>query len=371
MTAQAECAFALGRLDGLLAGLGDSEKRLFCWALLRETLLSALRQAGFADTELQFNGWFVGTSRAPQEGALTSCSPRAIVQAILAELAHHTWEPLAEAARRVQAMGRFVAEREDSQDDEFAHHALQRASVLVGQAAGGKGSPLPFPALVRLTAMARQDPHFAPLERATRMFSIGDRDIAYEQAGPRTPLWAIDIKLGSLFATCGTWRIPLPCPGAMTAQVLAAQLLDGERRLVLSGSNAAMAHRLTHCGETARQRAVTMNAAFGHLRSNARAPLVWMAAIGFAPLGLDQVTSGFGVSRRGTYTVSDALIAAGLVTRNSIKGMVVLTGQEPGMAKPFPSAPQSALAPSPAIAEFDAAMADIDRLLARSSSNYV
>ena len=105
--AQAECAFALGRLDGLLAGLGDSEKRLFCWALLRETLLSALRQAGFADTELQFNGWFVGTSRAPQEGALTSCSPRAIVQAILAELAHHTWEPLAEAARRVQAMGRF------------------------------------------------------------------------------------------------------------------------------------------------------------------------------------------------------------------------------------------------------------------------
>ena len=84
------------------------------------------------------------------------------------------------------------------------------------------------------------------------MFSIGDRDIAYEQAGPRTPLWAIDIKLGSLFATCGTWRIPLPCPGAMTAQVLAAQLLDGERRLVLSGSNAAMAHRcdapqLTSC----------------------------------------------------------------------------------------------------------------------------
>ena len=33
--AQARCALALGRLEGLLAGLSGPEKALFCWTLLR------------------------------------------------------------------------------------------------------------------------------------------------------------------------------------------------------------------------------------------------------------------------------------------------------------------------------------------------
>ena len=84
--AQAACTLALGRLDGLLVGLTDAEKRLFCVALLREVLLSALVQAGFADAEQRFDAWFAGLDRAPQETPLTACSAYALVRALLALL---------------------------------------------------------------------------------------------------------------------------------------------------------------------------------------------------------------------------------------------------------------------------------------------
>lgn len=363
--AQAECMLALGRLDGLLAGLDGPEKRLFCWSLLRTVLLSALRQAGFTDADLRFDAWFTGTGRAPEEGPLTACSARAIVQAILAEVVLRGWDSLAQAARQVQAMGRFAVEHADSHDHDFARDALERARILVSQAATASAGSLPFPALSRLTSIAAKDAQFAPLERGTRILSIGRRDFAYEQASPHTPLWAIDIVLGSLLASCGTWHIPLPCPGVVSAQSLAAQHWEGERHIMLSESITAMAERLLRGAEAARYRATIAKAACGPLRSNAKAPLVWMAAIGFAPLGLDQVIKGFHVSRRGTYTISDALIAAGLVTRRTNKGMVILTGQEPRMANPHLPAYRSASRPSPTLAQFDEAMAEIDRLLAR------
>lgn len=40
--AQAECAFALGQLDGLLAGLTETEQALLSTGLLRAVLLAAL-----------------------------------------------------------------------------------------------------------------------------------------------------------------------------------------------------------------------------------------------------------------------------------------------------------------------------------------
>jgi len=53
--AQAECAPALGRFDGLLVGLTGIEKPLFGVSLVREALLAAVAQAGFTDAPLRFN----------------------------------------------------------------------------------------------------------------------------------------------------------------------------------------------------------------------------------------------------------------------------------------------------------------------------
>ena len=81
------------------------------------------------------------------------------------------------------------------------------------------------------------------------------------------------------------------------------------------------------------------------------------------------MASAFGVSRRGTYAIGDALVTAGLARRASIKGKVLLVAEAPRrdrVSAPLDHAPALS---HPALAEFDAAMGEIDRLLAGSSGH--
>jgi hypothetical protein len=368
--AQAECALALGRLDGLLAGLPQSEERLFCAGLLRTVLLSALAQAGFADAELRFNAWFAGRDRAPQETPLTPCSAHAVVRALLGELGHHPWEPLAEAAQTITAAARFGTDRPMRAEDTDAGKAIARATELASQVGVSGDTALPFAGLARLHALLRQDLLFAPVERAVKSFSLGDREVAIEQTAPRTPLWAVDTALGRLLSASGTWARPLPCPGAVTAEALQPRLWHGERALLAVRSLHASAMRLCELVADARRRAALMGQQLGHLRSSARAPQVWTFLSAFAPLGLDQIGLAFGVSRRGTYAISDALVSAGLAQRKTVKGKVLLVADEPRGDRLSPSLNQAHVIPRATMAEFDAAIADIDRLLSASSRQH-
>ncbi|UZW58262.1 hypothetical protein NUH86_24690 (plasmid) [Sphingobium sp. JS3065] len=369
---QAECALALGRLDGLLAGLANDEKALFCMALLRAVLLTSLKQAGFIDTELRFNAWFAGLDRAPQESALTVCSATAVIRALLAELGHHPWKPLASAAQTIAAAARFGADRpahaeEGLAEETGAQEVLAKAAGLAEQAGINDNTTLPFAGLARLNALLRADPLFAPVERAVKSFSLGDREVAIEQTAPRTPLWAVDAALGRLLSASGTWARPLPCPGAVTAEALQPQLWPGERALLTARSLHLSVTRICALADQARRRAALMGEQLGHLRSSARAPQVWTFLSAFAPLGLDQIGSAFRVSRRGTYAIGDALVAAGLARRETVKGKVLLVADEPRRDRLSPSLDQAPAIPRAAMVEFDAAMADIDRLLNGSS----
>ena len=372
---QAECALALGRLDGLLSGLTVPEKALFCAGLLRTVLLSSLAQAGFADAELRFNAWFAGLDRPPQESALTVCSATAVVRALLGELGHHPWEPLADAARMITAAARFSidgpAHAEDVLGEESgAQEALTNAADLAQQAGINDDTALPFAGLARLNALLCADPLFAPVERAVKSFSLGDREVAIEQTAPRTPLWAVDTALGRLLSASGTWARPLPCPGAVTAEALQPQLWHGERALLAARSLHLSVTRLCALTDQARRRAALMGQQLGHLRSSARAPQVWTFLSAFAPLGLDQIGLAFGVSRRGTYAISDALVSAGLAQRKTVKGKVLLVADEPRGDRLSPSLNQAHVIPRATMAEFDAAIADIDRLLSASSRQH-
>ena len=366
--AQAECALALGRLDGLLAGLTPPEKPLFGMSLVRAVLLSALAQAGFADAELRFDAWFAGLNRGPQENALTACSAHAVVRALLGELVHHSWAPLAEAAQIVAAAARFGADRPAQAEDALAGDAITNATALVTQVATGD-TPLPFPGLARLTVLLRQEALFAPVERGARSFSVAGREVAIEQPAPRTPLWAVDLALGQLFASGGAWRHALPCPGAITAEALQPPLRPHQRAMVTTRTVQASALRLADLVTDARKRAALMHDHLGHLRSNARAPQVWMHLAAFAPLGLDQMAAAFKVSRRGTYAIGDALVAARMARREAVKGKALLVVEEPGRDGQPASLDQATALPHAALAEFDAAMGEIDRLLAGSSGH--
>ncbi|UZW57254.1 hypothetical protein NUH86_21280 [Sphingobium sp. JS3065] len=203
-----------------------------------------------------------------------------------------------------------------------------------------------------------------------KSFSLGDREVAIEQTAPRTPLWAVGTALGRLLSASGTWARALPCPGAVTAEALQPQLWPGERALLAARSLHASAMRLCELVADARRRAALMGEQLGHLRSSVRAPQVWTFLSAFAPLGLNQIGLAFGVSRRGTYAISDALEATGLAQRKTVKGKVLLVADEPRRDRLSPSLDQAPAIPRAAMAEFDAAMADIDRLLSGSSRQH-
>ena len=365
---QAECALALGRLDGLVAGLSAQEKRLFCWTLLRQVLLGALTQAGFAEAELRFDGWFAGTTRAPQESPLTPCPAHALVRALLAELARHPWQPLAEAASVIGRCGKFAPDRALGADDSDPAAALVEAARLAATS-NLAGQSLPFPALARMADQLRRSRTFAPIERDVAMPLFG-KGTPIARAAQRTPLWAVDCQLGHLLAAQIALTPALPFPGAMTAEALAPQLWPGERALVLAEALRRSAERHIAAIQQARADCRALGHRLRHLRASARAPLVWLALRGFAPLGIEQLTSGFGISRRGTYAVAEALVGAGLAARTTTLGRVILSALPPAHTAEVVDAPLSPL-PSPLLAEFDAAMADIDRLLARQDSGQV
>lgn len=141
----------------------------------------------------------------------------------------------------------------------------------------------------------------------------------------------------------------------------------GERALVLAEALRRSAERHIAAIQQARADCRALEQRLRHLRASARAPQVWLALRGFAPLGIEQLASGFGISRRGTYAVAEALVGAGLAARASTLGRVTLSALPPGHGVEVIDAPLSPL-PSPLLAEFDAAMADIDRLLARQDT---
>ncbi|PEQ12538.1 hypothetical protein B2G71_11800 [Novosphingobium sp. PC22D] len=364
--AEASCALVLGRLDGLVAGLSDDEKTLFCMHLLRKTLITALLQSGFTDAEMRFDHWFAGLSRAPQETPLTACPAHAIVRTLLAELGHHPWKPLSNAARTVSAAAKFTADGSDNDAAGLPTKALEAARTLIGECPLPSASSLPFASLEQLNRRLRKSALFAPVERGAAVLPLLGRDVAIERAGIRTPLWALDALLGRLLASCCTWRVPLPCPGAVTAEALGPQLGSCSRRIAMAERLAASVQGLIEVAETARRQAMRMHDSLGHLRSSARAPQVWMLLAGFAPLGLEQMGVAFGITRRGTYAVRDALVDAGMARVETVKGKVLLeaTGEHERASQV--SGEKSSALPSPLLSEFDAAMDEIDRLLDRT-----
>ena len=93
-----DALLALGRLDGALAMARSATLRLFALSLLRDTLITALRQEGHRFTDDRFHAWFAGVATLSDEPARTARPPRALCEAMLTELAHSSWNDLSEAA---------------------------------------------------------------------------------------------------------------------------------------------------------------------------------------------------------------------------------------------------------------------------------
>jgi hypothetical protein len=100
-SAEAEAALALGRLDGALRHLPASAQRILTARLLREVLITALRQEGHAFTHARFHSWLAGLVPLadPVEPTVrTMRPPRALVLTLLTALSHAQWPTLAAMA---------------------------------------------------------------------------------------------------------------------------------------------------------------------------------------------------------------------------------------------------------------------------------
>ncbi len=371
--AEAAAAYALGRLDGRLRSLSSLEERLFCADLARRTLLGALTQAGYLDTQERFEAWFQGLARGPQRVPEAPASPLAIVRALLAKMAHHPWDPLAETAQTLERCARFVADdvalssEEQAREADATTGALDRARALVEALPEDGDGPLPFEALAALCTAAAHDQTFAPIEPGIRTYDTGEAWVALAGLRPITPLWALDTAVGTHLARHKVLARALPMPGLFITEGLL--MASSPERQALALASALESAATMHLGalDTARTRAALLTQLLSGLRRNSRAGEAWIWLAGFAPLGLDQLMDAIGVSRRGTYALSAALAETELAERQSRQGKVLLVATERAKAKKTPG-PVFSGALGTAVDEFDDAMADLDRLLARTDT---
>lgn len=150
--------------------------------------------------------------------------------------------------------------------------------------------------------------------------------------------------------------------------VTTQRLLDTERPVPLQLACALQAAASVTLRAPTRRAAAPGGPRSGaRLRRSLRAGEAWILLVGLAPLGLDQVMDAIGISRRGTYALSAALTETGLGERQSRQGKVLLVATERAKAIETPG-PVFSGALGTAVDAFDDAMADLDRLLARTGN---
>lgn len=381
--AEAEAALALGRLDGMLSVTTPATRRIFANMAVRAALVSALAQEGYAFTEQRFDAWFAGlvplidaSDRRP--GSTPTMSARVLADALLAELGHSSWSPLAEAAHALRPA--LLASRDfadgDAQGDPRA--CISEARALV-DALGAETMPLPFASLRRLHAAIAGSTRFAPAERAPETITMGTIamgtiQFAVERPPPPSPRWAIELVYGEHLHATGLLAAALPWPGLVRLDALGDAFGDGDnpglariiRARALNDIAVDLVVRLRRASESAKRIAEHL----AGLRRSSRAPALAELLTGFGAMRSRQIEAALGVTRLGVRGMLTALHDAGLVTRTSVLGSWLTSSARLDPGPPARVEPTESPAFShEALADYDAANANIDRLLARMGAD--
>ncbi len=346
--------------------------------------MTALRQEGHMFTEQRFHAWFAGLATLADETPRRARSPRALCDAILTELTHSSWEPLAALARRMQPA---LLAPQDLPGGEAHEAANTEALGVIGDARQVLDTlaaqlsplpPLPLVSLARLHHAIGTSVRFAPGERSSALIpavGLGIGPIAgyprtIERAPSPSPRWAIELLLGEHWRAAGLVRLALPWPGLIRLDALRHDPDDPDaapilRAAALRGSAQALFDKLAHAAS------ITARIA-NHLpgqRTTSRAPALFELLAGFGPLRSAQLECLLGATRLGVRSMLTALDGMGVHGRTTIAGTLLYSvsrGDPPAYA---PSEPADGLAfSSKALAEYNASMDDIDRLLARTGT---
>ena len=370
MRARSRAALSWGRLQGLVAHLDPGIARILAASTIRAQLIDALRQSGHADAALRFDHWFCGLQTAPAPSPHVFAPAWAIVDAILAELSLAQWEPIALTAQQLREGSRMDHGIADPPAPLSPREAIALADELAASAGIDADTEWPLVMVDRLHAQAAASTVFSPAEPERRLLDLPTGPMAFEQPSSRTPLWAIDLLTGQAMARCDPGTVPLPCPGALSAEALAPWLWPRERGILVADAFTICSDRLAKLVASARTNAREMARALADLRSTSRAPALFELLTGFGPLRPGQIERAFRLSKNGARELVTTLITAGLADVERHRNQVLIRAASPG-GNPAPvnlSRPDSPAFSADSLAEFDSAMADIDKLLARSGS---
>ncbi len=364
--AQAHAARALGQLDATLAWCPPDLHPILAARLIRETLVSALRQEGHPFTDARFHAWFAGLVPLSDEPLQFGLAPRALATTLLAEISRSRWTPLADAALGFEKACLALRDPDSAPAIEAAQAAIDEAQALV---AALDPAPLPFAALAALHRAIRQSPRFAPAERATETITLGTRPVVINRPRPPSPRWAIELAFGGYLHASGAHGTALPLNGLIRLDTVRAA--DGDDNPAHAAIIQAKALRdvLDHLNDMVAEVRDTRQ----HLvdryrakRANSRAPQLYGLLAGFGPLRSSQIEAVLGVTRLGVRKMLAALSDVGdlaIETLSGVKLYSVTLGRPPVASAPLADEPGRFS--SETIEGYDEALARIDALLAR------
>ena len=372
MTARARAALAWGVLQGGLAHMPLEGADHFCYGLIRRALIDALAQSGFPGADARFSSWYSGLEPVPGVTAHAAAPASLVAETLLTELSLSAWEPLAASAAKIRAAARF--ERSDRRDasDTTPAFAVEEAARLAAPLANNPDADWPLAVLDRLHSVAAGSPHFAPAERSRQLLDLPSGRVALDQTMPAMPLWALDLAAGSVIARGNPGTRPLPCPGAVRAEALRPELWPRERAILIADAAYKAAQGLTGLLDASYPVVKEMQEPVSRLRSTSRAPALYRMLAGFGPLRPIQIEAALAVSKNGVRDLVAALVKAGLAEMTSHRHQALVRAAVPSRLR-APTAvlgDEAEATPDTNFAEFDAAIADIDRLLARSNRSF-
>ncbi|MFV0643694.1 MAG: hypothetical protein ACK5NN_04235 [Sphingomonadaceae bacterium] len=324
-------------------------------------------------TDQRFHAWFAGIATLSDQPPRGARPPRVLCEAILTELAHSSWALLAELAIRFQTA--LLAPSDHLDDDLSAGTAHQDIYAIIAAARclieELPPSPHPLNAVTRLCREAGKHILFAPPERVPVPIAPGGIRLTVERAPLPSPRWALEMLWGEHWRAARLLPHALPFPGLIRLDALHidtphSDVEPDERAEILASSLRDTAQALFDSLNEANQLVSRLTDLQPGQRRSSRAPALLALLTGFGPLRSSQLELLLGASRLGVRSMLAALGRIGVLERRTLAGVHLYTANldsrpliehgQPAASSPFSSA---------ALDEYNAAMGDIEALLAR------
>jgi hypothetical protein len=238
-----------------------------------------------------------------------------------------------------------------------------RAVLVDGDATAAEHDEAPLSVLAE--RLAKVPALFAPIERGAAVIETDTGPVAVPLATQQSQGWALGLIVGETFVNLGMMRRPLPFAGVIAHQVLRGDCESEVRLLRLASDIGQAAHELLRDLETARRLVSRAEAALVDARSTSRAPAVFALIAGLGLVTRGEVCDGFKMTAAGADGVLAKLLEARLIARRPGRagGFSLLAAVADAALGSDAEGRIDALGVG-GVDELDAAMADLDRLLA-------